>query len=101
MTYVDELARQIQHEIPSELLPSAHADALFRLYALLGLVKGATVSAEDVHDAWVVWMADRGIDHRSMVPFDELPQSVRHQDEPFAAAIRNAVSSSLRREPPL
>lgn len=94
--YIDALAESIRRSTPSTLLPDGANDLqrLFRLYALLGLTKGANVTTRDVHDAWAVWMLERGEDHESLVPFDQLSASVQAEDQPFADAIRAAVSSS-------
>ncbi len=65
---------------------------LCRLYALLVLTKGASVGAEDVHDAWATWMAMRGEPHRSLVPFAELDEETRVADEPYLAALRRVAA---------
>ncbi len=52
------------------------------------------MGAEDVHDAWVVWMEAMGRSHRSMIPFDRLDDRSRAADEPFVLAIHAAVSAS-------
>lgn len=88
-TYIDELARTIRAATPRDLLPDEpNLDALFRLYALLALVKGEAVTARDVHDAWSVWTLNRGEDHNSVVPFDELAFDTQAEDQPFVAAIK-------------
>lgn len=93
--YVDRVALAVRDATPSDLVPTGDGvDVLFRLYALLTLVKGTHVTTQDVHDAWSVWMADRDPSHESLVPFDDLPTDVRREDEPFAAAIR-AVAAEL------
>jgi hypothetical protein len=77
---------------PSALLPEERdLDALFRLYALLGRVKGEAITASDVHDAWSAWMLNRGESHDSLGPFDALAPETQAEDEPFAEAIRRAV----------
>jgi len=73
------------------------SDELFLLYAVLARVAGTHVTNEDVHDAWVAWMASRGKHHGSMVPFDELPAHVRDEDAPFADAIRSAAAERPER----
>jgi hypothetical protein len=96
VTYVDRLAAAIRAATPPDRLPEDDEglDELFRLYALLALVKGPSVTAGDVHDAWAVWMVNRGDrDHESVVPYQVLAPDVRAEDEPFAAAIRQAVGS--------
>ncbi len=91
MTYLDELAAEIEQRVPQHLLPDGDTRALFRLYALLALVKGADVTAADVHNAWAVWMEQQAPDHRSIKPFKELDAETQASDEPFAEAIRAAA----------
>lgn len=94
-TYVDALARAIRAATPPELLPNEpDTDALYRLYALLALVKGQAVTASDVHDAWSAWMLNRGESHDSVVPFDALAPETQAEDEPFAEAIRKAFADT-------
>jgi hypothetical protein len=90
MNYLSAIAERIRKRIPQELLP-ADADALLLLYAVLARAKGQATSAEDVHDAWTAWMLMRGERHPSMRAFDELPDAVRREDEPFVQAIRAAA----------
>jgi hypothetical protein len=95
VTYIDQLAAAIRAETPPDRLPDDQdgIDDLFRLYALLALVKGVSVTTRDVHDAWATWMVNRGEgDHESVVPFDELAPEIQAEDEPFAAAIRSTAS---------
>lgn len=96
-TYVDALAVRIREATPTDLIPddtsSAEVDQLFRLYALLALVRGNDVTAANVHDAWSTWMLGRGEgDHESIVPFVALDDEARQQDDPFVLAIRAAVA---------
>ena len=96
-TYVDALAARIRKATPKDLIPedasSAEVDQLFRLYALLALVRGRDVSAANVHDAWSTWMLGRGEgDHESIVPFVALDDEAQEQDDPFVRAIRAAVA---------
>lgn len=92
LSYIDELAQAIRRATPPELLPDEpDLDALYRLYAVLALVKGQAVTASDVHDAWSAWMLNRGESHASVVPFEHLPPDTRFEDEPFAAAIRKVI----------
>jgi hypothetical protein len=91
-SYIDALAQTIRAATPPELVPDEpDVDALYRLYALLALVKGESVTTSDVHDAWSAWMLNRGQSHDSIVPFDDLAADTQVEDEPFAAAIRKAV----------
>jgi hypothetical protein len=100
MTYLDDLATKIERLVPRELIPEEDTGALFRLYALLALVKGPGVDASDVHNAWAAWMQERNPDHRSIKPFDELDAETKASDEPFARAIR-AVADGSKPDSPL
>jgi len=91
MTYLDELAAAIRAKVDNERVPP-DSDHLFLLYALLARAKGPAVTAEDVHDAWAVWMQTRGESHRSVVPFSELDDDTQDEDEPFRAAILAALT---------
>lgn len=98
MTYLDELATEIERQVPSELLPDEDTAPLFRLYALLVLAKGRAVNAIDVHNAWAAWMQERDPGHRSIKPFEELDAETQAADEPFVRAIRE-VAERLERIP--
>ncbi len=90
MNYIDERAAKIRKGVPRARIPHGNTELLFRIYALLSRVKGERVSAEDVHDAWCVWMSMEDPSHPSLRPFDELDAETRKEDEPFVAAIRQA-----------
>jgi hypothetical protein len=98
MTYLDELAAEIERRVPRDLLPEEDTGSLFRLYALLALSKGTTVNTTDVHNAWAAWMQERDPEHRSIKPFEELDPETQASDEPFVEAIR-AVAERLERTP--
>jgi len=70
---------------------------LFRLYAVLVLVKGEATTAADVHDAWSAWKAERDPQNAHIRPFGELEKATRDADEPFAAAIREVASGMSAR----
>ena len=90
--YLDEIAR----EIAAELEPLTAPPALLRHYAVLVRSKGAAVTSEDVHDAWVAWIADIDPDHSALRPFAELDEPVRRADEPFRRAVRAVASRRAR-----
>ena len=92
MSYIRDIAEQIRRETPREMLPDGDLDLLFLFYAVLAVVKGPRVEAADVHAAWGAWMAREDDDHRSLVPFEELPEEVRRQDEPFVEAVRRVAA---------
>lgn len=99
MTYVDELANEIQRHVPSRLLPEGDTKPLFRLYALLALTKGQSVSLEDVHNAWAVWMLDNDPEHRSLKPFDALDAETQSSDAPYVKAIQIVAAERLETTP--
>src|SRR5207248_2633544 len=69
--YVTEIGNAIRAEVDPEALPDEPINDLLKSYALLALGLGETVTAADVHDAWVGWMA-REPDHSALIPFDRL-----------------------------
>ena len=91
MTYLDELGARIRAQVPKADLPDENTRGLFRIYAVLLLAKGAAVTSEDVHNAWVAWMAGLDPGHEALVPFHELDAEVASNDEPFAEAIRTVA----------
>ncbi len=93
LNYIDDIARRIKREVPTDLLPEGDTDLLFRMYAVLALALGEKVEAANVHDAWSAWMSQRDPGHESIEPFDKLPEDVQAQDEPFAEAIRKVAAS--------
>lgn len=99
MNYISGLAERIKQDIPESALPATDVELLFLLYAVLLLAKGTAVESEDVHNAWTAWMTACGEQHESMVPFADLPESVKREDEVFLRAIRR-VAVDLRDTPP-
>lgn len=90
MSYLRDVAEEIRRELSPKLVPD-DSDNLFLVYAVLALVKGTAVTAEDVHNAWVAWMEMRGERHESMVRFAVLDRGVRAEDDPFVTAIRTVA----------
>lgn len=65
---------------------------LLNMYAVLVLTKGEDTTDEDVHDAWSASENTFGnINHRSIIPFDELTKEVQKLDEPYTEAIRQVA----------
>ena len=95
MNYLDEIGVKIRAHVPPGDLPDEDTAGLFRLYAVLLLAKGESVTAADVHNAWSAWVADRDADHESLAPFAELPAGKVAEDEPFVQAIRLVARSRL------
>ena len=94
MSYLDEIAAQVRAASPQSSIPEEDAAALFRLYAVLALVKGADTGAADVHDVWAAWKAERDPADPDIRPFEELDSRTQEADEPFAEAIR-AVAEGI------
>lgn len=90
--YLQDMAERIRACVPSGTSIPDDSDGLFRLYALLALAKGSMVTAEDVHNAWCVWMADRDSTHPALVPFSKLADDVKSEDAPFVTAIHEAIT---------
>lgn len=91
MSYLDELAVQIERKVPAEMLPDHDTKLLFRLYALLLLAKGTAVTAPDVHNAWAIWMQESNPGHHAIRPYGELDPSAQASDEPFVTAIKSVA----------
>lgn len=96
MNYIEVLARKIESELDEASRPSDRGPELYRLYALLALIKGPNVSLRDVHDAWSVWMSETDPAHSALIPFEELDTAKREEDRPYAEAIRRAASATRR-----
>jgi len=94
--YIDTVASAVRDSTPRHRLPADGHDlaALFRLYALVARIKGKDATAADVHDAWSVWMLNRGEAHEAIRPFEDLPGDARRDDDPFVAAVRSAAPSA-------
>lgn len=90
--YLDQLANRIRNHLDPEAIPEGPVDELFRIYAVLAMVKESAVTREDVHNAWSAWMTSINASHQSIVPFSELDDDVAAQDEPYVVAIRSAIA---------
>lgn len=89
--YIENIALDIRHSVPQDILPDQDATFLFLLYAVLALTKGQAVDRRDVHNAWSAWMTTQNPEHESIAPYEELPASVQHEDDPFVEAIRRVA----------
>jgi hypothetical protein len=87
VTYIDDLADLVRRELPKNARPDEGAADLYRLYALLVLVRGEQTTLRDVHDAWSTWMTSREPAHESLRPFTELDPHTREEDRPYLDAI--------------
>lgn len=75
MNYFDKITERL-----AELLPECPDRQILRHYTLLVLSKGANTTMEDVHDAWTAWMVTVRPDHKSLIPFNELPSEIQEYD---------------------
>jgi hypothetical protein len=98
MNYIDQLASRIRAEVPPSVLPDEDVTPLFRGYAVLLLALGSKVTAEDVHNAWAAWMAERHSDHPALVPFKQLDPDTIEGDSPFLRALRIVASQTGTRQ---
>ncbi len=89
--YLDEIAAVIKKYVPADRLPEGDLPRLLRLYALLLLAKGLSVTGSDVHDSWSAWMAGSDPTHKSLVPYGELSDDIRAEDHVFVSAIKSAA----------
>jgi hypothetical protein len=88
VNYIDRVAQRIyQRTEGTERIP-ADEIGLYRIYAVLCLVKGVHTSLRDVHDAWSAWRVVTKPDHRSLVPFEQLTPDVQALDAPYRDAIQ-------------
>jgi len=94
--YLADIANRIMRLVPKEDLPQEDVSSLFLVYAVLLLAKGCEVTASDVHNAWVAWMAPRDPNHEALVPFEALPHEIALADEPFVNAILAAAREVLQ-----
>lgn len=79
--------------MPPGKLPDEETSDLFRGYAVLLLAVGGGVRPEDVHNAWVAWMASRDDSHESLVPYAALDAATAREDDVFVQAIKSAAQS--------
>jgi hypothetical protein len=92
MSYVDEIALRIRNHVDPKALPEQPSDELFRIYAVLVLTVGHSVTISDVHNAWAAWMSGEEPGHESLIPTPELDESVLQSDLPFLNAIREVAA---------
>jgi len=93
-SYIDRIAVLIHRTAEPESNPLEYID-LYRYYAVLALIKGHSVTNEDIHNAWAAWCSEHEPEHRSLVEYDKLPQHIQDLDTPYTEATR-AVANWLR-----
>jgi hypothetical protein len=64
-------------------------ERLVDLYVLLSLIKGDSVTQEDIHDAWSVWKNKIRPDARSLIPFDQLSPEIQQLDQKYVDSIKH------------
>lgn len=89
MNYIDEVKEELAKHIRV-------GKGLMTVYSVLVLVKGEETTLEDVHDAWSVninntWDREQFGEHRSLIPFDELSETVQRKDQDYVDAIRTTA----------
>lgn len=90
-SYLDKIAAEIRRTTD----PDAALDEdmpLYRIYAVLLLAKGQTVTLEDVHNAWAAWASQYEADSRNLIPFKELSLSVQRKDQLYMDAIHQVAA---------
>lgn len=92
--YIDQVAERIRQSLEPSDRPEG-GEKLYRLYALLALAKGLDTTAEDVHNAWSIWMLEKDPEHSSIVPFGQLDSDVQQEDLPFLRAIHDVAKTGL------
>jgi hypothetical protein len=95
MNYLDQVALRVERELQDDLRPDARAEELYRVYALLVLVRGAECSLSDVHDAWSTWMAAERPEHPALVPFPALSSEAQEKDRPYLSAIHRVARDMI------
>ena len=90
MDYITERAHTIFQLAHGGGVPTDGDIVLYRIYAVLSLSKGLGTTARDVHDAWAAWISTAYPDHRSLKPFDQLPEDTKRMDDAYVLAIHRA-----------
>ncbi len=91
LPYIDALAQKIWAETEGAGVPDRQSYPLYRMYAVLALVRGEETSNENVHDAWSAWQAGIRPNHPSLVPFDQLAPKIQDLDTLYRDAIRRVA----------
>ncbi len=91
MNYIELLATEIYETVNRRPMPDEQR-LLYLFYAGLALAVGASVTPEQVHDAWCAWASAREVEHPCLRPYPELDPGTRQLDVPFAEAIRTVMT---------
>lgn len=89
ITYIEQIARDIWAATgEDEPWYPADEEVLWLGYAVLALAKGTATTSADVHEAWSAWATiHHNGQHRSLVPFAELPLTIQRYDDRYRDAI--------------
>jgi hypothetical protein len=90
-SYLDRIAAEIRRVAAPEAAAADEDLPLYRIYAVLLVVKGQDVTAEDVHNAWAAWASEYDPGHRNLLPFKELSLSVQRKDDHYVHAIHQVA----------
>lgn len=95
MNYIEEVKEELNKHIKV-------GKGLQNVYSLLVLIKGEETTLKDVHDAWAVninqtWDFEQYGNHRSMIPFDELPKLIQDKDQAYVDAIHKTAKALKER----
>jgi len=95
MNFLDLIAAEIQRTSDPNSTPPDDDLSLYRLYAVLLLAKGQTVTSEDVHNAWAAWASEHDPASRDIIPFKELSLHVQKKDDLYVQAIHDVAKRTL------
>jgi hypothetical protein len=90
-SYLDKIAAEIRRTADPYAALSDEDLPLYRIYAVLLLVKGQHVTAEDVHNAWAAWANEHEPESRNLLPFKELSLRVQQKDQIYVDAIHQVA----------
>jgi hypothetical protein len=91
VNYLDKIAAEIQRIADPDAVPPDEDLPLYRLYAVLLLIKGQKVTTGDVHNAWAAWASDHDPNNRNLLPFKELSLRIQRKDQAYVDAIHEAA----------
>ncbi len=83
--YIHKIVEDLTAEMPGK------PKELIDLYAMLAFTHGTWTNMEDVHDAWSIWQNRINPNHRSLVPFHELPPEIQEYDRKYMEIIHKVV----------
>jgi hypothetical protein len=90
-SYLDKIAAEIRRTADPDAALSDEDLPLYRIYAVLLLVRGQDVTAEDVHNAWAAWASEHEPENRNLLPFKELSLRAQRKDQKYVDAIHQVA----------